>query len=181
VDSTHQSSGPPAATAADKHKTRRLSRAAELARSPLWIRPGFLIRRLNQIHYAMFLDECAEFGITPVQYGALTVLAMNPELDQASLAAELGIDRTTVAGVLTRLTARGLVSRRPSVQDRRMKLATLTAEGEQVTARMKASMQRAQTRLLEPLAPAERAAFMDYLTQLVEASNDVGRAFLRFP
>ena len=35
----------------------------------LWSRPGFLVRRLNQIHYAMFFEECAESGITPVHSG----------------------------------------------------------------------------------------------------------------
>lgn len=162
-------------------KTRRAARAAELARSPLWSRPGYLIRRLNQIHYAIFLEECAAFGITPVQYGLLTVLSINPQLDQASLAAELGIDRTTVAGVLDRLTRRGLVTRQPSRQDRRMKLAAATPGGKRLTAEMKRSMQRAQERLLEPLAPDERELFMDLLARLVESNNDVGRAFLRFP
>ncbi len=160
---------------------RRPAQATELARSPLWSRPGYLVRRLNQIHYAMFLEECAAFGITPVQYGLLTVLSINPNLDQASLAAELGIDRTTVAGVLDRLTKRGLVTRHPGKRDRRMKLAAPTAEGKRLTADMKASMQRAQERLLEPLAPRERELFMNLLVRLVESNNDVGRAFLRFP
>ena len=43
-------------------------------RLPLWRRPGYLIRRLHQIHYALFFEECAAFGITPVQYGLLTLL-----------------------------------------------------------------------------------------------------------
>src|SRR5262245_30531919 len=63
---------------------------------PLWARPGFLIRRLHQIHYALFFEECAAFDITPVQYGLLTTLAANPDLDQNSLCRELGIDRTNV-------------------------------------------------------------------------------------
>ena len=38
----------------------------------LWQRPGFLIRRLNQIHVALFFESCKGFEITPVQYGLLT-------------------------------------------------------------------------------------------------------------
>jgi len=30
---------------------------------PLWARPGFLIRRLHQIHYALFFEECAAFDV----------------------------------------------------------------------------------------------------------------------
>ena len=70
---------------------------------PLWGRPGYLLRRLHQIHYALFFEECAGFDITPVQYGLLTTLSLNPDLDQNSLARELGIDRTNVADVLNRL------------------------------------------------------------------------------
>ena len=75
---------------------------------PLWGRPGYLLRRLHQIHYALFFEECAGFDITPVQYGLLTTLSLNPNLDQNSLARELGIDRTNVADVLNRLARRSL-------------------------------------------------------------------------
>src|SRR5262249_47942464 len=81
---------------------------------PLWGRPGYLLRRLHQIHYALFFEECAGFDITPVQYGLLTTLSLNPDLDQNSLARELGIDRTNVADVLNRLARRGLLERRRS-------------------------------------------------------------------
>ena len=30
-------------------------------------RPGFLVRRLHQIHLALFAEECAAFDLTPVQ------------------------------------------------------------------------------------------------------------------
>ena len=43
----------------------------------LWERPGYLIRRLHQIHVAIFLDECAEYGITPVQYAVMTALLVH--------------------------------------------------------------------------------------------------------
>lgn len=176
-----QSTTRPAAEADAERQRKSGLHAAQLARSPLWSRPGFLVRRLNQINYALFMEECAPFDITPIQYGMLTVLSMNPGLDQAALGAELGIDRTTVTGVLARLTRRGLVARHPSPRDRRKRLAALTAEGERLTDRMKAAMQRSQERLIEALTPDERRAFMDYLVRLVEANNDVGRALLRFP
>jgi hypothetical protein len=36
-------------------------------------RPGFLIRRLHQMHLALFAEACGAFGATPVQYSILTV------------------------------------------------------------------------------------------------------------
>ena len=120
--------------------------------------PAILLRRLHQIHYALFFEECAGFDITPVQYGLLTTLSLNPDLDQNSLARELGIDRTNVADVLNRLARRGLVERRRSLDDRRMVLARLTRAGERLTKKMYRPMRRAQKRLLKPLLSQERNA-----------------------
>jgi DNA-binding MarR family transcriptional regulator len=142
---------------------------------PLWVRPGYLLRRLHQIHYALFFEECADFDITPVQYGLLTTLSLNPDLDQNSIGRELGIDRTNVADVLARLARRGLLECHRSKQDKRMVLARLTPAGQRVTDEMYAAMLKAQNRLLAPLLPDERKAFVDTLLRLIEGNNHLGR------
>jgi len=146
---------------------------------PLWGRPGYLLRRLHQIHYALFFEECAGFDITPVQYGLLTTLSLNPDLDQNSLARELGIDRTNVADVLNRLAGRGLLERRRSPDDGRMVLARLTRPGERLTRKMYWPMQRAQKRLLEPLLAQERNALIITLIRLINGNNHLGRTIFQ--
>lgn len=168
----------PARTSANPERTDRAPRADE-PRLPLWSRPGYLVRRLHQIHYALWQEECKAENLTPVQYGLLSALAIRGELDQTSLAEELGIDRTNVAEVLSRLEARKLVRRKENPADRRARLASLTARGREVTASMFAGMQRAQDRLLAPLTQKERDLFMATLARLIEANNEVGRAALR--
>lgn len=148
-------------------------------RLPLWSRPGYLVRRLNQIHYALFFEECREFRVTPVQYGLLTALFIRGRLDQVSLAEELGIDRTNVAEVLKRLSARGLVRREENPADRRARLASLTPKGKTLTSSMFGAMQRAQDRFLAPLSQVERDAFMATLVRLIEANNAYGRAIMK--
>jgi hypothetical protein len=77
---------------------KRLSRVGTVhSEMPLWGQPGYLLRRLHQIHYTLFFEECAGYDITPVQYGLLTTLSLNPNLDQNSLARELGIDRRLIS------------------------------------------------------------------------------------
>jgi DNA-binding MarR family transcriptional regulator len=142
---------------------------------PLWARPGYLLRRLHQVHYALFFEECAAFDITPVQYGLLTTLSLNPDLDQNSIGRELGIDRTNVADVLARLAKRGLVERHRSKQDKRMVLARLTPSGQRATDEMYSAMLKAQNRLLAPLTAGERKAFIDTLLRLIEGNNHLGR------
>ncbi|MCH8532650.1 MAG: MarR family transcriptional regulator [Saccharospirillum sp.] len=146
---------------------------------PLWSRAGFLIRRLNQIHYALFLRESEGYDLTPVQYGVLTKLAEQPDLDQITLSQEVGIDRSNTADILRRLEGWGLVKRSPSPNDKRVRLSRLTEKGEQVTQSMYDCMLRAQELLLEPLTPEERKAFSLLLAKLVHANNHLGRAVFR--
>ena len=145
----------------------------------LWSRPGFLVRRLNQIHYAMFFEECKEENVTPVQYGILTVLAANPWLDQTAIGYEVGLDRTTSADVIKRLEEKGLLERRINPMDRRSRQAAVTPEGLRVMALLKQGMARAQQRLLDPLSLRDRKIFMSLLVELVDANNQYGRAVLK--
>lgn len=169
----------PARSAASKSSRTAGAAHADEPRLPLWSRPGYLVRRLHQIHYALWQEECRAENLTPVQYGLLSALAIRGELDQTSLAEELGVDRTNVAEVLSRLEARKLVRRKENPADRRARLASLTVRGRELTAQMFAGMQRAQDRLLAPLTQKERDSFMATLARLIEANNEYGRTILR--
>jgi len=114
-----------------------------------------------------------------VQYGLLTALAIRGDLDQVSLAEEIGLDRTTTAEVLRRLEARKLVSRKPNPDDRRAKRVRITAQGRKLLGAMFKPMQRAQDRLCAPLSQRERDVFLQTLVRLIEANNAYGRGALR--
>lgn len=150
-----------------------------LASSPLANRPGFLVRRLHQIFTAIYLQSCKQFGTTPVQSSVLQVLLARPGLDQAGLAAEIGLDRTTTSLVLGRLQARKLLRREVDRDDRRSRRAYLTNEGEALIREMHAAIDEAHGRLMAPLDEMEVATFMDLLKRLVAANNEHGRAALR--
>jgi len=142
-------------------------------------RPGFLIRRLHQIHTALFIEECAAFNITPVQYSVMTMTAEQPGLEQARLGHEVGVDRTTLANVVARLEARGLLRRTTTRTDRRLKRVFLTARGKKLLEQMAQPARRAHARTIEALSSAERTIFLNALAKLVAAGNDFGRAPLR--
>lgn len=163
---------------AQKRGNNRRSEGAAggTGRSILWSRPGFLVRRLHQIHVAIFFEECAGQNITPVQFGVLSVLMENPGLDQITVAAKVGIDRTNVAEVIGRLEKRGLLTRQVNPADKRGRLVTLTPAGQDFVLSNRAAVERAQERLLAPLTPAEREQMVDLLSRLAEANNELGRA-----
>src|SRR5438552_12759875 len=96
---------------------------------PLAQRPGYLIRRLHQIHVALFQEKCAAFEITPLQYSLLSALAVRRTADQTTLAADVALDRTTTTGALKRLQIRGFIQRAVRRDDRRARACKLTAAG----------------------------------------------------
>lgn len=138
--------------------------------------PGHWIRRLQQIAVAVFLQEAEASGVTPVQFAALQSVANQPGLDQRTLAGLIGLDTSTVAGVVDRLEARGLMVRNASPLDRRVRLLTLSEDGEAALAGVVPAMLRAQERILAPLPKAERREFMRMLRTLVESNNELSRA-----
>ncbi|MFM0139247.1 MarR family winged helix-turn-helix transcriptional regulator [Caballeronia grimmiae] len=133
--------------------------------------PGHYIRRLQQLAVAIFLDETSTYGITPVQYAAMQGVHDCPELDQRSLSRAIGFDASTIGGVIDRLEKRGLMRRTASLEDRRVRLLTLTEEGEALLRSVRPSMLRAQARMLEPLSEPQRHCFMSMLKVLVNRSD----------
>jgi DNA-binding MarR family transcriptional regulator len=162
---------------------QRMDMDVEMERSiferELALRPGFLIRRLHQIHVALFAEECAGFDVTPVQFSIMSVIAYRPGMDQSQISEEVGVDRATLANVVARLEAAGYLKRVTSRLDRRQKLLNLTQRGKTLLNRMQEPVWRAHTRTIEALEPESQTVFMDLLGQLVDAGNDFGRAKLR--
>ncbi|RKT22210.1 MarR family transcriptional regulator [Paraburkholderia sp. RAU2J] len=138
-------------------------------------RPGFLIRRLHQIHVALFVEECAPEGITPVQYSILTALEQMGPSEQIALSRAVGLDRANTADVIGRLVERRFIQRRVSKTDKRKKVAELTDVGRALLGRLEEGVARAHERTLAALAPDDRKRFMAYLALLVETNNDRSR------
>src|SRR4051812_24652898 len=86
-----------------------LSRIEESPLFDLYLRPGFLLRRANQIATSINTRECAKCDLTPPQHACLIALDRLPGLDQRRLGKTLGIDRVTVGQVLRGLEGRGLI------------------------------------------------------------------------
>ena len=129
--------------------------------------PGHLIRRAHQISSAVFSDEAAAHGVTPVQFAILNVLMDEPGIDQITLAGRVVFDAATIGSVIGRLEHKGWLRRDADTQDRRRKLLWLTAEGEQAVLALKPGVEMVQQRILEPLAPEERHQLLALLAKLV--------------
>ena len=138
--------------------------------------PGHYIRRLQQIAVGLFMDETAEMNVTPVQFALLFTASKEPGLDQRTLAGRIGLDTSTIGAVVDRLEGRALIERRVSPYDKRVRLLSVTAAGEQLLLDVIPAMLRAQDRILAPLPAAERPKFMAMVQRIVEENNGWSRA-----
>jgi MarR family transcriptional regulator, lower aerobic nicotinate degradation pathway regulator len=146
---------------------------------PLYAKPGHLIRRLQQIAVAIFMEETASFDITPVQYAALIAVREHPDVDVTRLSALIAFDRSTLGNVVERLETKGWLVRRAGQLDRRIKLLRITAAGRKLLTMVEPAVQRAQQRMLTPIPKRERKRFIEKLEQLVEINNVHSRAPMR--
>ena len=129
--------------------------------------PGHLFRRLHQLAVARFTAEVDNFGLTPIQWSALVTTLKRPGLDQITLSREIYIDTSTVAGVLDRLESRGLLQRKASPEDRRVRLLYVTEEGRALLKEANAAVLNTQEWLMEPLTPGDRALFMELMLRVL--------------
>lgn len=134
----------------------------------LYLRPGFMVKRLHQVATAIFLEECGRFNMTPSQYQALCALHEHAGIDQRALGKLTGQDRSTVSLVVKLLLDRGLIRRLVNASDKRRTNLRLSELGVQTLREVAPAAKRTQNRLLSALPEGERAGFLELLHTLLE-------------
>jgi DNA-binding MarR family transcriptional regulator len=141
--------------------------------------PGHVIRRLQQISLALFMEQTKDFEITPVQYSAIVAINNHPGMDQTALCNIIAFDRSTIGDVVGRLEKKKLIKRLNGSVDRRTKSLYITPSGRRLIRDIEPMVQSTQRLILAPLKPGERDAFMQMVKHLVHLNNEHSRAPLR--
>jgi DNA-binding MarR family transcriptional regulator len=126
-----------------------------------------LIYRAHQVSHEIFNATLEGADITPRQYTVLAAVARKDGASQTDITAMTGIDRSTLADVVRRLSRKGLISRRRTRQDARAYAVRLTPEGEGVVERMAPLVAEVDERLLSSLAIGRRAALREDLEAMI--------------
>ncbi len=155
------------------------SKPTPITMDAVYSAPGYLFRRMQQIAVALFMEECRAFDLTPVQYAALVAIRTHPGIDATRLSAVIAFDRSTLGNVIERLESKGHIERKPSREDKRVKLLHLTKSGAALLRDIMPLVDQAQARMLQPLKPADRKTLMALMTQLVDLNNEASRVPLR--
>jgi DNA-binding MarR family transcriptional regulator len=91
--------------------------------------PWELLVRLFFTQRSNLPPLAAELDLSPAQCHVLHLIEPDRPVAMGDLAETLACDRSNVTGLVDRLEARGLVRRRPSDEDRRVKVLILTPTG----------------------------------------------------
>jgi len=132
---------------------------------------GFLIRRAQQAHGATWAREVS-LEVSSVQYGVLAVLARRPGASQRELGDELDLDRSTIADLVSRLEARGLIERERSAGDRRRNHLGLTRQGAEELARLRPHVDQVEHLLTDGLTVGERDELRRLLRIVLNSTRD---------
>ncbi|MFD5751723.1 MarR family winged helix-turn-helix transcriptional regulator [Streptomyces sp. NPDC127033] len=143
-----------------------------MAAVDLTTHPGHLARRLQQAHYLLWTTMVSE-EITSPQFAVLNALVAEPGLDQRTAGERVGLDRSTTAEVVTRLSRRGLVDKVRDPQDGRRFMLRPTDDGARTHRKLALRAARMNQVFLGPLTPAEQAVFLDLLQRVSEAAESL--------
>src|SRR5688500_4176373 len=136
-------------------------------RTPASGGPWELLVRLYFTQRANLPSLAAELELSPAQCHVLHLIEPDRPIPMGQLAATLACDPSNVTGLVDRLESRGLVSRRPSAADRRVKVLVLTPTGSRLRALLLDRM-TAPPAALERLSPREQRALVRILRHLLE-------------
>ena len=126
---------------------------------------GYLLRRANQRHAAIFFDGLGQ-KLTPMQFAVLIKIGDEGEVSQNLLGRLAAMDPATVQGVVRRLRERELIDARPDPEDRRRSLWRLSDMGKALIQETLSDAEAITERTLGPLDSKERATFLRLLRKL---------------
>jgi DNA-binding MarR family transcriptional regulator len=129
-------------------------------------RVGFLVAHARLRFDAAGDIRLAPMGLTIRTFVALAVLAAKSPCSQQDLAAELEIGPAATVELVDELEQLGTVQRARSTVDRRSYALVLTADGEALLARARATLHSATSELTAVLSDAERSELANLLAQL---------------
>ena len=134
-------------------------------------RLGYLLKRafleLEELH----VEHLGPSGVNARELTVLLLLDGREPESQQQAAARLGVDRTTMVGLLDGLEDKGLVARQTDPVDRRRNVVGLTPAGRRTLGTASAASDKAEQELLGALSEPEVQRFRELLGRV--AAGDV--------
>jgi DNA-binding MarR family transcriptional regulator len=130
-----------------------------------------LLHRALQLVLDFHAEAAGPGAITQRQFTVLAAAAAQEGLTQNDLVRATGIDRSTLADLVARMLAKGLLVRERSATDARANSVRVSTAGRAALAAGAVPAIAADNRLLAHLSPKKREAFVKTLTALAQAAD----------
>jgi DNA-binding MarR family transcriptional regulator len=127
---------------------------------------GYHLRRAQATVFDDFMRTMARDGVTPGQFGVLTLIGSNPGASQSTIAKAIGVERSTMVAVIDGLQGRGLVDRQVSETDKRSYALKLTDAGAALTTRLRRQVRTHERRIAAGLSEDEKRTLIDLLRRI---------------
>ncbi len=125
---------------------------------------GYNARRAALAVIGVFLQRMAPYGLRPVDFSVLTLIAHNPGITSRQVCAALDILPPNLVGMIKSLDKRGLIERRPHPTDRRAQGLHLSPAGR----KLQKDAQSTATKLESDVASRLSAQELDQLKELLQ-------------
>ena len=127
---------------------------------------GYQLRRAQSRVFSDFMQAMSGDKITPGQFGVLSLIGANPGLSQSALASALGIERSTMVGVISTLEQRTLVNRGESITDKRTYALSLTPQGLTLLDAIRRKVDQHERSITAKLDDGERTMLRELLKKI---------------
>jgi DNA-binding MarR family transcriptional regulator len=132
-----------------------------------------LLKRAVQYSVHRYNEEVGKSGLTHRQFTVLAAVDSNDGKSQTELVKITGIDRSTLADMVARLMAQGLVQRRRTKEDARTNSVRLTPQGKKMLKAAQSGAEDVDKQLLSMFSVADRKTVNDCLSELALAMDQI--------
>jgi len=141
--------------------------------------PSHLMHRVLQLALDIYAEEAGPDGLTQRQFAVLEAVSQKSGLTQTDLVRATGIDRSTLADLVARMTQKGLLGRERTPRHARAKALRLSPTGRAARDAARPGVEAADKRIMALLPKGRRDGFLDLLAELAgqaDAAPDKARA-----
>lgn len=127
---------------------------------------NFLLTGAQHAVFQYMKKNLAQFDITPIQYGVLGCIWEFDMHNPKDIAAHLGVENSTISGILERMENKGLISRMIDSSDRRFIHIELTDVSRELELPVRRVVTEVDRVVLERFGEKEVALLKDMLRRI---------------
>jgi len=130
------------------------------------------MHRALQLALDIYAAETGPDGLTQRQFAVLEAVSQKSGLTQTDLVRATGIDRSTLADLVARMTTKGLLERERSAIDARAMAVRLSETGAAALEAARPRVEAADKRIMALLPKGKRDGFLVLLSDLASAADE---------